>query len=88
METVVHGVTGILVENCNDGFCDALYYLVTHPLKVDEMSIAGREYVKRNFGSQKFQNDWSVLVDTCVRRGRHRGTYLRRRSMENKEHIL
>jgi alpha-1,3/alpha-1,6-mannosyltransferase len=73
METVVHGVTGFLVENSSDGFCSALYDLIVlHPEKIEQFGSAGHMHIKRQFGLQKFQIAWKVLVNDCIQRARFR----------------
>jgi len=70
METVVDGVTGYLVENSSDGFCDALYdMIVLHPEKINKYGRDAQEHIKRQFGSLKFQTAWKAFVEDCIQRG-------------------
>ena len=70
METVMDGVTGYLVENSSDGFCDALYdMIVLHPEKINKYGRSAHEHVKRQFGSLKFQTAWKAFVEDCIQRG-------------------
>jgi glycosyltransferase involved in cell wall biosynthesis len=72
-ETVLHGVTGYLVENCSDGFCEALYDLIVlHPEKMDQFGIAGHVHITNQFGLFQFQSSWKALLNDCIQRSKFR----------------
>jgi len=72
-ETVLHGVTGYLVENCSDSFCEALYDLIVlHPEKMDQFGMAGHVHITNQFGLLKFQSSWRALLNDCIQRSKLR----------------
>lgn len=83
-ETVLHGVTGYLVENCSDGFCEALYDLIVeHPEKMDQFGTAGHIHITNQFGLLKFQSSWKALLSDCIQHSKLRYRKERESSRQN-----
>ncbi|KAL7438213.1 hypothetical protein ACHAXM_006087 [Skeletonema potamos] len=84
METIVDGVTGILVDYepiavgqelqsatvC--GFADAIAKLISHPEQTAEMGRRGKERVHEIFGMETFRKHWWELLEEAQSRGRKR----------------
>jgi alpha-1,3/alpha-1,6-mannosyltransferase len=84
METIVDGVTGILVDYepipvgqerqsatvC--GFADAIETLISHPKQTAEMGQRGKERVHEIFGMETFRKQWWELLEEAQSRGRKR----------------
>ena len=84
METIVDGVTGILVDYepiivgqekqsatvC--GFADAIAKLISHPEQTAEMGQRGKERVHEIFGMETFRKQWWELLEEAQSRGRKR----------------
>lgn len=84
METIVDGVTGILVDYepivpgqekqsatvC--GFADAIAKLISHPKQRAEMGQRGKERVHEIFGMETFRKQWWELLEEVQSRGRKR----------------
>ena len=71
-ETVVHGVTGLLVDGTVGGFASALRILVTDPGRAVTMGRAGHARVRDGFGLESFRASWAEVVEEVARRGRER----------------
>lgn len=71
-ETVVHGVTGLLVDGTVGGFASALRILVTDPGRAVTMGRAGHARVRDGFGLESFRASWAEVVEEVTRRGRER----------------
>jgi glycosyltransferase involved in cell wall biosynthesis len=84
METIVDGVTGILVdyepiipgqEGHNAtvcGFADAIAKLISNPNKSAEMGRKGKERVHEIFGMETFRTQWWELLNEAQSRGKKR----------------
>ena len=84
METIVDGVTGVLVDYepivvgqekesatvC--GFADAIAKLISHPQQAAEMGQRGKERVHEIFGMETFRKQWWELLEEAQSRGRKR----------------
>ena len=72
-ETVIDGVTGMLVEaGTVDGFTEALIRLVEDPHLALRMGQSGHEHVRDNFGLEAFRDSWWKTLRETARRGRER----------------
>ena len=75
-ETVLDGVTGILVDMIPGDSCeklaDAIGELLNDPAKAIEMGKRGHEHVKEKFGLKPFQREWKRLVLAAIPRGHKR----------------
>mmetsp|Transcript_8989 Transcript_8989/g.16953 ORF Transcript_8989/g.16953 Transcript_8989/m.16953 type:complete len:564 (-) Transcript_8989:26-1717(-) len=76
-ETVIDGVTGILVDMTPKDTCEkltnAIRSLLDNPRKAIEMGKCGHEHVKNKFGMDPFRQEWSRLVlHEAIPRGRER----------------
>lgn len=76
-ETILDGITGVLVELKPGDSCVALTIaiadLIYDPQKAIEMGEQGHEHVKKKFGLVPFRKEWKRLVlDEGIPRGRHR----------------
>ena len=84
METIVDGVTGILVDYepiivgqekqsaTVYGFADAIAKLISHPEQTAEMGQRGKERVHEIFGMETFRKQWWELLEEAQSRGRKR----------------
>eukprot|EP00816_Leptocylindrus_hargravesii_P005444 CAMPEP_0196819532 /NCGR_PEP_ID=MMETSP1362-20130617/70987_1 /TAXON_ID=163516 /ORGANISM="Leptocylindrus danicus, Strain CCMP1856" /LENGTH=512 /DNA_ID=CAMNT_0042198063 /DNA_START=38 /DNA_END=1576 /DNA_ORIENTATION=+ len=66
METVVHQVTGMLVEGTSLAFAEALYELVSDPARAKKMGMQGHGHVKSKFGLDVFRQRWRGLIDRAI----------------------
>jgi len=76
-ETILDGVTGVLVAMKPGDSCDALTIaikdLISDPQKAIRMGEHGHAHVKANFGLKPFRKEWKRLVlDEGIPRGRRR----------------
>ena len=76
-ESVLDGVTGILVDmksgNSSDSLAKAMKQLLDDPSKAIEMGKRGHEHVKEHFGLDPFRREWKrLVVDEGIPRGHQR----------------
>eukprot|EP00558_Chaetoceros_sp_UNC1202_P000651 CAMPEP_0197259514 /NCGR_PEP_ID=MMETSP1429-20130617/83556_1 /TAXON_ID=49237 /ORGANISM="Chaetoceros sp., Strain UNC1202" /LENGTH=124 /DNA_ID=CAMNT_0042723723 /DNA_START=438 /DNA_END=812 /DNA_ORIENTATION=+ len=66
-ETVLDGITGILVDMMPGESCEklagAIGELLVDPIKAIGMGKRGHEYVKEKFGLGPFRQEWKRLVE-------------------------
>ena len=84
METIVDGVTGILVDyepiingrekqnSTVSGFADAIAKLISTPAETAEMGFAGKQRVHDIFGMDTFRKQWWKLLEDVQSRGTKR----------------
>lgn len=66
METVLHEATGMLVEGTSMAFAEALYEMVSDPVRAKKMGMQGHAHVKAKFGLDVFRQRWRGLVERAV----------------------
>lgn len=83
-ETIVDGVTGILVDiadgKTSDNMKIAIKTLLDDPMKAIDMGKRGHDHVKEHFGLEPFRREWKrLVVDEGMPRGRLRQEHSSRR---------